>query len=57
MGPLSFVPPVLVALLCAALREQHAWWSITNQQGTMASFLVAVGLAAASLQLAALRRT
>src|SRR5688500_246315 len=35
MGPLSFVPPVLVALLCAALREQRAWWAVTNQPGTV----------------------
>jgi hypothetical protein len=57
MGPLSFVPPVLGALFCAALREQHAWWSITNQQGTVASFLIALGLAAVSLQFGAIRRT
>lgn len=57
MGPLSFVPPVLVALFCAALREQHAWWSITNHQGTVASFLVALGLAGVSLQVGLARRT
>jgi hypothetical protein len=57
MGPLSFVPPVLGALLCAALREQQAWWSITNQPGTVASFLVALTLAAVALQLGAIRRT
>ena len=57
MGPLSFVPPVLGALFCAALREQHAWWAISNQQGTVASFLVALGLAAVSLQFGAMRRT
>ena len=57
MGPLSFVPPILGALLCAAFREQHAWWSITNQQGTLASFLIALGLAAISLQMPAPRRT
>lgn len=57
MGPLSFVPAVLGALFCAALREQHAWWSITNEQGSMASFLVALGLAAVSLLFRAMRRT
>ncbi len=57
MGPLSFVPPVLGALLSAALREQSAWWSITNQPGTVASFLVALGLAAVALPFGALRRT
>jgi hypothetical protein len=57
MGPLSFVPPVLGALLCAALREHHAWWSITNQQGTAASFLVALGLAGVSLQFGSMWRS
>ena len=57
MGPLSFVPPVLGALLCAALREQHAWWAITNQQGTLAACLVALVLAAMSLLVVALRPT
>jgi hypothetical protein len=57
MGPLSFVPPVLAALFCAALREEHAWWSITNQPGTVPSFLVALGLAGVSVQLGAMRRT
>jgi hypothetical protein len=57
MGPLSFVPSVLGALLCAALREEHAWWAITNQPGTVTSFVVALGLAVAALQLVAVRHT
>lgn len=55
MGPLAFLPAVLAALLCAALREQQAWWAITNQPGTLASLLFAAILAAAALSLASLQ--
>ena len=55
MSPLAFLPAVLGALLCAALREQQAWWAITNQPGTLASLLVAAILAAAALQLTSLQ--
>ncbi len=57
MGPVSFVPPILGALFCAALREQHAWWAITNQHGTVLSLLVAAALATLALQFGAIRRT
>lgn len=49
MGPLAVLPPVLSALFVAMLREQDAWWAVTNQPGTRLSLGVAMGLAAIAL--------
>lgn len=50
MGPLAFVPAVLGSLLCASLREQRAWWAVTNQSGTLSSLTIAAIAAAITLQ-------
>lgn len=56
MGPLAFVPPALFAVFCAMLREETAWWAVTNTPGSSASLAAAAALAVVAIQVEARRR-
>ena len=42
LGAVSFLPMTLVSLVAAVVREEHAWWAITNQPGARSGLLIAM---------------